>query len=145
MENLENILKVIKKDFFCYRNGAIADSLRKLYRPGTIIYGLIVPQFIEISQKYPKDLELGMALWEDKNIRESRLLALYILPPYELDKENVKKMILDVESVEEAEFLAFRILRHLPYAKDLYEEIAQLPIEGTFPLYCLKMFKSNLA
>lgn len=139
-----NSLNEIKKDFYSLRNGIVAESLKKIYPEGKIIYGLNVPQLMNLTQKYPKDLSLGLNLWKDKKCRESRLLSLYLIPPSLLGKEMAKEMILDVESTEEADFLAFKLLRNLPYAKELYDEIINADITAPLSSYCVKMFKKNL-
>ena len=143
MSDLESIVKEIKKDFFRFRNGIVAGSLKNLYEPGTMIFGLMQPQLMEISKKYPKDLELGLKLWADKTSRESRLFSLYILPPSLLDKQTAINIFLDVRNIEEADFLAFKILRHLPFAKELYKELESLKMSQPAE-YCLKMFKKNM-
>lgn len=140
----EKVLKDIKQDFFRFRNGMVAQQLKNLYPAGTLIYGLNVPQFVELSQKYPKDKEIGLSLWNDKSSRESRLLALYILPPQELSIKIVQQMILEVRSSEEAEFLAFKILRHLQDAEILLDQITNIEIEDKTVLYCVHMFQKNL-
>ena len=140
----EELIREIKKDFFSLRNGIIAESIKKLYPEGKIIFGLNVPQFMELSKKYPKNMDLGFSLWKDKKCRESRLLSLYIIPLEELDKEIAKSMIRDVESIEEADFLSFRVLRNLPYAQELYKEISSEDQPSESSSYCVSMFKKNL-
>ena len=142
--DLSDIIHKIKKDFYCYRNGIVADVLKKLYPGGKIIYGLTVSQFLEISRKYPKDLEIGLKLWEDKKTRESRLLALYLIPPLQLSKELACEMVKDVESTEEAEFLAFRVLRNHPEAHELLEELNQEVLPNSLSVYCREMLFRNL-
>lgn len=144
MEDLEKTLKEIKRDFYSHRNGIVADALRKLYPPNTVIFGLNVPQFIEIASKYPKDLDLGLSLWREKNLRESRLLALYLLPVAEISPEIAKELFRDVHSTEEAEFLAFRILRNLPFAKDLFLDLSGDTDLTDLQSFTLSMFKRNL-
>lgn len=143
MEISNKIIQEIKKDFFRYRNGIVAEALRKLYPINKMIFGLTVPQLIEIAKKYPKDIDLGLKLWRDKNNRESRLLSLYLIHPEELDRETVLEMINDVESTEDAEFLAFKILRKLPFAEEFYNEISSASF-SQYPAYCMKMFRKNL-
>lgn len=142
--DLSDIIHNIKKDFYCYRNGIVADVLKKIYPVGKIIYGLTVAQFLEISRKYPKDLEIGLKLWEDKKTRESRLLALYLIPPLQLSKELARSMVKDVESTEEAEFLAFRVLRNLPEAHELLEELTHEVLPNSLSVYCREMLFKNL-
>ena len=141
---MENKIQNIKKDFFCFRNGIIADKLRSLYAPGTFIFGLNVPQFIALSQKYPKNLNLATELWKDIKCRESRLLSLYLFPVEEIEREFARRMIIEVQSNEEAEFLAFRILRRLPYAKELYDDMNIKKDYSSYTIHCIKMFKNNL-
>ena len=144
MAEYSNLIREIKKDFFKYRNGIIADSLKKLYGDGIMIFGLTVPQFMDLAKKYPKDFQLAIKLWEDKKNREARLFSLYLLPYSELEYEKAKEMFLDVQSLEEGDFLAFRILRHLPYAPNLYEELSDMTDQDKIFNYTLKMFKKNL-
>ena len=74
-KDINLLIKEIKRDFFVYRNGIVAAALKKIYDTNILIYGLNVPQFIELAKKYPKDLELGNCLWQDKVCRESRLFS----------------------------------------------------------------------
>lgn len=141
---MDTLLQDIKKDFYRYRNGIVAESLRKLYDPDVLIFGLTVPQLMEIARKYPKDLKLGLQLWKDKKTRESRLLALYLIPVALLEKETAREMFLDIRNSEEADFLAFRILRNTRYSEELYNELCKENLFDPKLKYGLTMFKRNL-
>ena len=144
MENLEQIIQNIKKDFFSYRNGIVANSLKGLYPSATIIFGLMVPQFMDLVAKYPKNLELALKLWSNKSDRESRLFALYIIPVEKVDFATAKSMAKDVRSIEEADFLSFKVLRNIPNANNLFEELSKENNPAPIYQYCLQMFKKNL-
>ena len=144
MENIDSTIQEIKKEFFRYRNGVLADSIKKLLPDGTLIFGLMLPDLMQISKRYSKDLGLGLKLWEDKKNRESRLLSLFILPPEEIERETAKNMFIDIRSIEEAELLPFKILRHLPYAMNLYQELVQESFTDPNIIHALDMFKKNL-
>ena len=137
-------LQEIKRDFFSYRNGIVAEALRKLYKPGKIIFGLTVPQFIEMGKKYPKDNNLGRILWEDNTSREARLFSLYLIKPEGIDLPAAKKMVQDVVSTEEAEFLSFKVLARMPNAKTVYETLSTEDFQNPFSLHCLHMLKKNV-
>lgn len=122
MKDIEADLINIKKEFYRYRNGVIADTLRKSYPEYQLIFGLILPQIAEIASKYSKNLELANALWRRKECRENRILALYIMPVNALNKDEVEKLIKDLSTFEEAEILNFKILRFLPFANSLIKE-----------------------
>lgn len=143
--DLDSTIREIKKDFFSFRNGMVAESLKNLYSKNKIIFGLTVPQFMELSKKYPKDLKLGLKLWDDNTSRESRLFALYIIPHSELSYESASDMILSVESFEEGEFLAFRLLRFLPFSKELLDDLTNRDIKDVNHSHCIEMFRKNLS
>ena len=134
----------IKKDFFSLRNGIVAEILRKVDKSHQFIYGLTVPEFISLSKKYPKDMILGLKLWNDKKTRESRLFSLYLIPVTQLEKNKVIEMIKDVSTREEAEMLAFKILRYLPYAKELLEEMSIVAELSSESHHCINMLEKNL-
>ena len=144
MNDTDNLIKNLKKDFFALRNGIVADSLKQLYSKDKIIYGLTVPQFNELAKKYPHDIELGLHLWNDNKCRENRLFALFILPPAKISKDMAKTLIRDVESIEEADLLSFKVLRNLPFAKELYQEMLSEVFTDKLQSYCMGMFKKNI-
>lgn len=144
MEQLNSILQQIKKDFFAFRNGIVADALRKVYTSDVKIYGLMAPQLMEISNKYPKNLEVGLKLWDDKSCRESRMLALYFIPPQEISLNQALKLAQEVRSEEEAEFLAFKVLRNIPEAYELLNQLRNMEITQSMPTYCVQMLQKNL-
>lgn len=143
-KNIEIQLSEIKKDFFKYRNGIIADSIRKLYPSGKVIFGLNVPQFMELIRFYPKDFTLGNKLWKDNSSREARLFSFFIIPPEDIDQVFAYEMIEGLESQEEADLLAFKILRRMPNAHEIYNELANKPFQNPLSKYGMEMFKKNL-
>lgn len=79
-------MQEIKKLFFTYRNGAVADTLRRYGIPHKVIFGLQIPQLAAIARELqfgtPADREAAAdKLWADREVRESRLLACYLFDP----------------------------------------------------------------
>lgn len=103
----------IKHEFLAFRNGIVADTLRKAGYPFSIIFGLQLPQLKEIAAQIGKDKELGLKLWQDENVRESRILALLVLPPEEVSFDEAIYLALTIRSREEADLLPFLLLRHM--------------------------------
>lgn len=143
-EDIAITIKEIKREFFSFRNGIIADSLKKIYGTEKIIFGLNVPQLIELSKKFPQNKELGLALWNDNTSRETRLFALYVIPPAELTHEEAILMTLGIENNEQAELLAFKILRRVSEAHLLLQKLSAMNISDSKVSYCIKMFERNL-
>ncbi len=113
----------IKKEFFAYRNGIIAEQLRAAGDPHTMIMGCQLADVITITSRYEKNAELAQALWNNVNHRECRMAATMLYPIDDFKMEIALAWCKSVESVEIADVLCHRLLRHLPYAKELWEQL----------------------
>lgn len=87
--------------------------------PYPIIFGLQIPQLAQIARGLQPSMELADKLWSDRNVRESRILAAYLFPLENVDMEKALSLARDVLTQEEADMLAFRIFKRLPFAADL--------------------------
>jgi len=115
--------KEIRKEFFAYRNGIIADGLRQAGDPHTMIMGCQLTDIISIANRYGKDAKLAQSLWNDNKHRECRMAAPMLYPIEEFAEETAIDWCQSVESVEIADILCHRLLRHLPYAAQLWEQL----------------------
>lgn len=107
-------LREVKQRFFALRNGLLADMLRKQCAlPHKMIFGLNLPQIREIAAEAGTDAALAAQLWADTEVRESRLLAPMVTPA-----EAARLAWLgEVRTVEEADVVCHRLLRHCPGAE----------------------------
>ena len=140
--NIDNEIKTIKHDFMAFRNGIVADTLRKAGMHYNIIFGLQLPQISEISRKLQKDLRLAETLWNDSGVRESRLLACYLFPVSEIDEDKAFELATSVQTAEEADILSFRLLKYLPFASVLADRLDTG--DNTPASYCGKALRRNL-
>ncbi|MDE7159314.1 MAG: hypothetical protein K2O24_00505 [Muribaculaceae bacterium] len=127
------LIPSIKHGFMAYRNGIVADTLRKAGYPHRVIFGLQLPQISEIFRTLPPEgaaceaeggapldrHALGLELWADREVRESRLLAAYLLDPARLSVDESLALAADTRTPEEADILVFRTLRHHPCAREI--------------------------
>ena len=120
---LNEAIRGIKQQFFAYRNGILAEQLRAAGSPCHVIFGLNVPQIAAIARQLTPSAELAEALWADKNVRESRLLACYLFPR-DTDAARAEQLMLEVQTPEEGDMLCFRLLKHLPEARQLAGKFA---------------------
>lgn len=120
-EELHEQIKNIKFMFFTFRSGAVADSLHAAGDGHKTIMGLMVPQLASIARQYTPSMELADALWQEKDYREARLLACYLFPPEEVDEAKARELMDAIVTPEEADMLAFRLLKRLPFAAALLE------------------------
>lgn len=114
----------IKRRFFALRNGDIAAVLRKSGSPYRIIFGLQLPQIVEVASATGADAEMAESLWANDSTRESRLMAPMVADRTEFSPADAKRWIASLMSVEETDILCHRLLRHLPFATELVEEFS---------------------
>lgn len=125
----------IRKEFFAYRNGIVAEQLRAAGDPHTMIMGCQLVDVIAIAKRYEENAELAQELWDDVNHRECRMAATMLYPIEDFKKETALAWCENVESVEIADVLCHRLLRHLPYANELWQQL----------LRCDKMLTRHIA
>lgn len=129
-EELKEQVKNIKFYFFTYRNGPVADSLRAAGNPHKEILGLMVPQLASIARQFPQSMQLAERLWSETEYREARLLACYLFPPEEVTREQALRLWNETIDAEEADMLAFRLIRRLPFAAEILEATGEgTPLE----------------
>lgn len=112
-------MKEIKQLFFTYRNGAVADSLRRYGIPHKIIFGLDIPRIAEIARRLEPSDEVADKLWADYDVRESRLLATYLFETANMTEERAMQLARSVRTQEEADMLAFRQFKRLDCGAEL--------------------------
>ena len=135
-------LQSIKKDFFVFRNGIVADTLRKAGMPHKVIFGLQIPQIAAIAKDLTPSSELAEALWNDSEVRESRILATYLFPVDEMSLEKATWLLGSVRTPEESDMLAFRLLKRLPFASEILKEAGKDP---GIPEYAVASLRNHLS
>lgn len=120
-------MKEIKHLFFTYRNGAVADTLRRYGIPHKVIFGLEIPRLAEIARGLEASEELADRLWADNEVRESRLLATYLYSPTTISEDKVIKLASEVRTQEEADMLAFRLLKRMANAEQILNKLKSIP------------------
>lgn len=113
------IAKNIRHEFFVYRNGLLADNLRTSGDTHRLIFGLNLPQIIDITQRFPKNAEVATELWNSTDTRECRLIAPMLYPIKEFSEETACEWISQVENTEIADNLCHKLLRNTPFASSL--------------------------
>lgn len=131
----------IRKLFYTYRNGIVADTLRSAGDSHRQIFGLQLPQISAIAREIGEGLNdgermaLASELWGEKDCRESRLLAPYLFPVSSLSTEDAAALLEDCRTHEETDILVFRCLRNHPGADELREKF-----RGTYSETALSRF-----
>ncbi len=125
--NASEEMQRIKRLFFSLRNGVIADTLRLSGLGYKIAFGLELPQLIRIAKETGESLTLARELWKDCSVRESMLLAPMLCPAGEFSRAEALEWASQVPTVEVADILCHKLLRHLAFAGELAEELIKSP------------------
>lgn len=118
-----NDMQTVKRRFFAMRNGIIADTLRKGGSPFRIIFGLNLPQIVEIAAEAPHTADFAQSLWDNSTTRESMLMAPMLYPRDQFDITTAREWVARIPACEIADILCHRLLRHMPYAMAFAEEL----------------------
>lgn len=122
-----NLGREIRKEFFAFRNGIVADKLRKAGDPHSVIMGCLLVDVQAIVQRTREAIDnpaaLARELWADTNSRECRLAAPMLYPPEEMPLDQAMQWCQSVETVEIADNLCHKLLRHLPDADTLFRKL----------------------
>lgn len=121
--NNEEIIRNTRKQFFAYRNGIIADSLRKNGDPHSMIMGCQMTDVAQISAGIEPSKEIAEAFWADTKHRECRMIAPMLYPAADMDKATALQWAKNVECEEIADVLCHRLLRKLPFAAEIAMEL----------------------
>ncbi|MEG0011437.1 MAG: DNA alkylation repair protein [Muribaculaceae bacterium] len=114
------IIRHIKQQFYTFRNGMLADRLRSAGDPHNIIFGLNLPQIINISGTIKPCATLAQALWDNTSTRESQLIAPMIYPISEYSEEVANNWIRSITTIEVADILCHKLLRYTPFSLAIY-------------------------
>lgn len=108
-----NRIQIIKRRFFAMRNGIIADTLRKAGLDYRMIFGLNLPQVVEIADEQPHEAVLAEEMWADRRTRESMLLAPMLYPRGEMSGDTARRWLAEAPTVEVADVLCLKLLRYV--------------------------------
>ena len=126
----QEILRGIRKEFFAYRNGIIADKMRKAGDPHPMMMGCLLVDIMTITRQVRETVgdneqlaAIASELWTDTNSRECRLAAPMLYPADMMSPELAMHWCQSVETTEVADNLCHKLLRHLTCADGLFRQL----------------------
>lgn len=114
-----NIIKAdcdIKKELRSGMNGILSARMREAGMPFRLIFGVELPRLGNIAEEFYGNEELAEHLWS-QDIRETKLLAIMIIPPELFTKEKANRWAETMITAEEAQVLAMVLLSKTTHAK----------------------------
>ena len=97
-------------------NGILSARMREAGMPFRLIFGVELPRLQSIADEFPQDASLANRLWSE-NIRETRLLAIMLMPPEAFTYEAANLWADTMATAEEAQIMAMMLSPKTPYAK----------------------------
>ena len=120
----------MRKEFFAFRNGIVADKLRKAGDPHNMIMGCLLVDIMNIAQRQRESINdnetlkaLAQELWNDTNSRECRLAAPMLYPAPLMTIDKALEWCRSVETVEIADNLCHKLLRNIKDADTLFRQL----------------------
>ena len=108
----------IKKELRASMNGILSARMREAGMPFRLIFGTELPRLRSIADEFPRDAALAESLWQ-QNIRETRLLAIMLMPPGSFSKETASRWAETMLTAEEAQVMSMVLLPETEDAKDV--------------------------
>lgn len=129
----------IKKELRASMNGILSARMREAGMPFKLIFGVELPRLQSIAQEFRKDAGLAGLLW-NQSIRETRLLAIMLMPPEAFTKEMADTWADTMQTAEEAQVMAMMLLPKTGQAKVLCMEWlkAGRPLPSICACLCLR-------
>ena len=106
----------IKKELRASMNGILSARMREAGMPFHLIFGTELPRLRSIADEFPRDADLAEQLWQ-QNIRETRLLAIMLMPPEDFSAETANRWAETMKTAEEAQVLAMMLMPEVREAK----------------------------
>lgn len=114
--NVEEQLREIKKELRASMNGILSARMREAGMPFRLIFGVELPRLQSIADDFPQDADLACQLWQ-QNIRETRLLAIMLMPPDAFTSDVANEWADTLLTAEEAQVMAMMLLPKTRHAK----------------------------
>lgn len=123
-------MREMRKEFFAFRNGIVADKLRKAGDPHNMIMGCLLVDIMNIAQRQRESINdnetlkaLAQELWSDTNSRECRIAAPMLYPATLMTLDKALEWCQSVETVEIADNLCHKLLRNIKDADTLFRQL----------------------
>ena len=120
-ESQKENLRLIKKGFRQSMNADLSNSMRAHGFDYNLIFGVPAPRIKLIASEFEKDMILALYLWNE-NIRESKVIATYLFPINEVNKETAEKLINEVKYTEIADYISRNVLINLPFSNSIFSK-----------------------
>ena len=137
--NTAELVRDIKKELRASMNGILSARMREAGMPFRRIFGVELPRLRSIANEFPCDADLANNLWK-QDIRETRLLAIMLMPPEAFTTETANALADTMLTAEEAQVTAMMLLCKTSGAKQVCMEWLEAgkPLPSVCACLCLR-------
>ena len=107
----------IKKELRACMNGVLSAKMREAGMPFRLIFGVELPRLQSVAKEFHQDADFANQLW-NQNIRETRLLAIMLMPAEDFTAEMSNIWAGTMVTAEEAQIMAKMLLSKTNHAKE---------------------------
>ncbi|MCM1079311.1 MAG: DNA alkylation repair protein [Bacteroidales bacterium] len=119
------IAREIRSRFRSLMDGVVSENMRNIGAQYHVNWGVSLLHLKDLAKDYAPDLHVSLELWQD-NVRESKIVALLLMPVEEFTPDIAGMWADDIKSQEIAEMAAMLLFSKVPYAPEMaYKLIAQ--------------------
>ena len=119
------VAKEIRSRFRSLMDGVVSENMRNSGVQYHINWGVSVMHIKDLAKDYKPDLHVALELWKD-NVRESKIIALMLMPAEEFTPDIAGVWVDDIKSQEIAEMAATLLFSKVSYAPEMaYKLISQ--------------------
>lgn len=112
----------IRRRFRTRMDGVISENMRNKGVCYHINWGISLMHLRDLASDYEQDKSVAEELWQD-NVRESRIMALLLMPVDEFTEEMAMQWVATLPTQEIAELAAMLLFCRLPYASTLCQPL----------------------
>lgn len=116
--NAHEIAREIRSRFRTRMDGVVSENMRNKGSEYHVNWGISLLHIRDLAADYEQDIHVALELWKD-NVRESKIMALLLMPADEFTADLASVWIDTIPSQEIAEMAAMLLFQNLPYASEL--------------------------
>ena len=105
----------IRRRFRQLMDGVVSENMRLCGTTYHINWGISLTHLQSLASEYEQDMHVALELWKD-HVRESRIMALMLMPPEEFTPDIAKLWSETLQTQEIAEMAAMLLYQHVAYA-----------------------------
>lgn len=108
----------IRRSFRTRMDGVVSHNMRSHGSEYRVNWGVSLMHLRDLANDFTPSYDVAIELWQD-NVRESRIMALMLMPIEQFTFELAEEWIGELRNIEMAEMAALLLYSRLPFAAEI--------------------------